>query len=97
MHNLQKGPSLGAKNCSAPRVWVFTSTGSTARPTLKAARPHTVPSVPRQISDSSTTRKTQRRPGGGQFNYQLTQSYLSLDPCVNLVQRVLLTTTEGKD
>ena len=23
MHNLQKGPSLGAKNCSAPRVWGF--------------------------------------------------------------------------
>ena len=44
-------------------------------------------SVPRLIHVSSTTRQTQWRPGDGQFNYQLT---LSLDPCVNQVQRVLL-------
>ena len=97
LHNAQKGPSLGAKNCSAPRVRGFRSTGSTARPTLEAARPHTVisprqfhiwsTSVPRLIHVSSTTRQTQWRPGDGQFNYQLT---LSLDPCVNQVQRVLL-------
>ena len=83
--------------CVARRGSRVSSTGSTARPTLEALDHTQFPSVPRQISNSSTTQKTQRRPGGGQFNYQLTQSYLSLDPCVNLVQRVLLKATEGKD
>ena len=102
LHNAQKGPSLGAKNCSAPRVWGFRrlvrhSTAHARSRSTTYSPGHTVisprqfhlwsTSVPRLIHVSSTTRQTQWRPGDGQFNYQLT---LSLDPCVNQVQRVLL-------
>ena len=71
LHNAQKCPSLGAKNCSAPRVWVFRSTGSTARPTLEAARPHIQWSVhvsstsdPRQFHDWSTSVPRPGKPSG---------------------------------
>ena len=98
LHNPQKGPSLGAKNCSAPRVsgvfvdWFDGTAHARSRSTtytVISPRQFHIwsTSVPRLIHVSSTTRQTQWRPGDGQFNYQLT---LSLDPCVNQVQRVLL-------
>ena len=85
--------------CSAPRVWVFRrllwhSTAHARNRSTTYSDQST--SVPHLIHVCSTTRQTQRRPDGGQFNHQLTQSSLSLDPCVNQVQHVYKT-TEGKD
>ena len=94
------------KWCSAPRVlgfvdWFDSTAHARSRSmtysSLSSRQFHIwSTSVPRLIHVSSTTRQTQRRPGGGQFNYQLTQLYLSQDPRVNQVQRVYKT-TEGMD
>ena len=65
MHNLQKGPSLGAKNCSAPRVWGFVDWyDSTAHARSRSTTHSSLSSTSnlRQFHDLENPAATQRRP-----------------------------------